>query len=62
MFLKTNANEVMGTEQVGFGKEWVEETILSSELIERLKLSDSLLVDATIKLMDGKSLDIPVRG
>lgn len=57
-----NANEVMATTQTGYGKEWVQETILSSELIERLKLSDSLLVDATIKLMDWKTLDVPVRG
>ena len=57
-----NANEVMATTQAGYGKEWVQETILSSELIERLKLSDSLLVDATIKLMDWKTLDVPVRG
>ena len=61
-FIKTNANEVMGTTQVGFGKEFVQETILSSELIERLQTNGSLLVDATIKLMTGKSLDIPVKG
>ena len=35
-----NANEVMATTQTGYGKEWVQETILASELIERLKLSD----------------------
>lgn len=61
-FIKTNANEVMGTTQVGFWKEFVEETILSTELIERLRIGGSLLVDATIKLMTGKSLDVPVRG
>ena len=37
-FIKTNANEVLGTTQVGFGKEFVEETILATELIERLKI------------------------
>lgn len=61
-FMKTNANEVMGTTQVGFWKEFVEETILATELIERLKVWGSLLVEATIKLMEGKSIDIPVRG
>lgn len=54
-------NDVMGTGQVGFGKEFVEQTILSSELIERLKGIDSLLVDATIKLMSGATLEVPVR-
>lgn len=61
-FIKTNANEVMSTGAVGFGKEFVEETILSTELVERLKVTGSLLVDATIKLMSGKSLDVPVQG
>ncbi len=61
-FIKTNANEVMATTAVGFGKEFVEETILSTELVERLKVTGSLLVDATIKLMAGKSLDVPVQG
>lgn len=61
-FYKTNANEVLSTTQVGFGKEFVEETILAKELIERLETNDSLLVDATIKLMSGKSVDYPVRG
>jgi len=61
-FIKTNANEVLWTTQVGFGKEFVEETILATELIERLKVGWSLLAEATIKLMEGKSIDIPVRG
>lgn len=61
-FLKTNANEVLGTGQTGFGKEFVEETILSKELVERLEANDSLLVDATVKLMNGKSVDVPVKG
>jgi uncharacterized protein YlzI (FlbEa/FlbD family) len=39
----------------------VEETILSNELIERLEANGSLLADATIKLMTGKSIDIPVK-
>lgn len=61
-FYKTNANEVLSTTQVGFGKEFVEETILAKELIERLETNDSLLVDATIKLMSWKSVNYPVRG
>jgi len=61
-FIQTNANEVLGTTQVGFWQEFVQQTILSSELIERLKVGESLLVDATIKLMTSKSMDFPVRG
>ena len=57
-----NADEVMGTEQVGFGKEFVEETILSSELITRLRSGGDLLQHATIKPMGGKSVDVPVQG
>ena len=60
-FIQTNANEVLGTAQVGFGQEFVQNTILSNELIERLRLGDSLLVDATIKLMTNKSMNFPVR-
>jgi HK97 family phage major capsid protein len=61
-FVQKNANEVLGETNTGFGKEWVEEVILSAELIERLQANDSLLVGATIKLMEGKSLDVPVKG
>ncbi len=61
-FVQKNANEVLGETNTGFGKEWVEEVILSSELIERLQANGSLLVGATIKLMQGKSLEIPVKG
>ena len=61
-FIKTNANEVMGETQTWFGKEWVEEKILSAELIDRLRGDGSLLVDATIKLMEWKEIEIPVKG
>lgn len=61
-FLKTNANEVMSTGQAGFGKEFVEEVILSTELIDRLRLSGSLLGKAIIKTMGGRKVDLPVRG
>lgn len=61
-FLKTNANEVMSTGQVGFGKEFVEELILATELIDRLRETGSLLSKATIKQMGGKKVDVPVRG
>lgn len=37
-FLRTNANETMSTGQAGFGQEFVEEVVLASELIERLKV------------------------
>lgn len=61
-FLRTNANETMTTQKVGFGKEFVEEVVLSTELIERMKDSDSLLSDVVIKQMSGRKIDLPVRG
>lgn len=61
-FLKTNANESMSTGQAGFGQEFVQEVVLSSELIERLQVDGSLLEGATIKTMTAKTLDLPVRG
>ena len=60
-FLKTNANEVMGTEQVGFGKEFVEEKILAAELIERLETNWSLLARTVIRQMWWKVVDYPVK-
>ena len=61
-FIKTNANEVMGTGQVGFGSEFVQETVLVGELIERLETNGSLLAGANIKQMFNKEQDYPVRG
>lgn len=61
-FLRTNANEVMSTGQAGFGKEFVEEVVLSAELIDRLRESGSILAKATIKQMGGKKVDTAVRG
>lgn len=61
-FIKTNANEVMGTGQVGFGAEFVQETVLVGELIERLETNGSLLSGANIKQMFNKEQDYPVRG
>lgn len=61
-FIKTNANEAMSTGQAGFGKEFVEEVILATELIDRLRESGSILSKATIKQMGGKKVDTPVRG
>lgn len=61
-FLLTNANETMGTGQVGYGAEFIEDTILSGELIDRLKESNSLLSKAVFKQMNTNSQDFPVRG
>lgn len=61
-FIKTNANEVMGTAQTGYGAEFIEDTVLSSELIERLVQTGSLLGKAVFKQMNGNSQDFPVRG
>lgn len=61
-FLKTNANEVMSTGQTGFGKEFVEEVVLSTELIDRLRNSSSLLAKAVIRSMTARKQDFPVRG
>ena len=61
-FIKTNANEVMWTTQVGFGKEFVEEKVLAKELIERLQSNGSLLGKVKIRNMNGKVVDFPVQG
>lgn len=61
-FIKTNANEVMTTGQTGFGKEFVEEVVLSTELIERLKTSGNLLAKAIIRQMTARKMSFPVRG
>lgn len=60
-FIKTNANEVMGSEQTGFGKEWVEEVVLSAELLDRIGNTNSLLSKVNIKRMLAKVMDIPVK-
>ena len=60
-FIKTNANEVMGTEQTGFWKEFVEERILAAELIERLETNWSLLARTTIRQMGANVVDYPVK-
>lgn len=61
-FIQTNANEVMGTAQTGYGAEFIEDTILSTELIERLQNSSGLLGKAVYKTMNANSQDFPVRG
>lgn len=61
-FLKTNANETMSTGQTGFGKEFVEEVVLSAELIDRLRNSSSLLGKAVMRSMTSRKQDFPVRG
>lgn len=61
-FIRTNAHEVMTTGQAGFGKEFVEEVVLSHDLIERLKTSGNLLSKATIRQMTARKMEFPVRG
>lgn len=61
-FLDTNANEVVNPAQVGFGKEFVQESILVPELIERIENTGSLLNGANIKNMLNKIHLYPVRG
>lgn len=61
-FIRTNANETMSTGQAGFGQEFVEEVVLASELIERLKVGSSLLEGAVLHTMSGRKMDFPVRG
>ena len=61
-FLNTNANEVMSSDQTWFGKEFVQEVVLSSELIERLQANGSILAKAIVKQMNNKWMRIPVRG
>lgn len=61
-FIRTNAHEVMTTGQTDFGKQFVEETVLSHDLIERLKTSGNLLSKATIRQMTARKMEFPVRG
>lgn len=61
-FLKTNANEVMWETHVWFGKEFVQEKILISELIDRFSLDDSLISETNIREMIAKEIEIPVKG
>lgn len=61
-FMQTNANESMSTGQVGFGKEFVDQEILSSMLVDRLEDDMSLLSMANIKRMNGRKETLPVRG
>lgn len=61
-FIKTNANEVIDPSQTGFGAEFVQESVLVPELIERLETNGSLLQGANIKQMFNKIHLYPVRG
>ena len=61
-FLLTNANEAMTTGQAGFGLEFIEASVLSNELIERISNSDSLLAKAMTHTMNANVQKFPVRG
>ncbi len=61
-FLQTNANEVMGTGQAGFGKEWVETEVIVAELMDRIKNSKSLLAYARAWFPDNDTILFPVKG
>lgn len=60
-FLKTNANEVMWEWQTWFGKEFVQDKILVSELIDRFNFDWSLLSEANVREMIAKEIEIPVK-
>lgn len=47
----------MSTGQTGFGKEFVEEVVLSAELIDRLRNSSSLLGKAVMRSMTSRKQD-----
>lgn len=61
-FIQTNSNEVMGTGQTGFGKEWVESEVIVAELMERIKNSKSLLAYARAWFPDADKVLFPVKG
>ena len=61
-FVDTNADEAMHSENVGFGQEFVEDSVLSSELIAALSDESSLLSDVQIKTMFAKVQNFPVQG
>lgn len=59
--IKTNANEVMNTWATGFGKEWVEQSVLVPEILDRVKNSKSLLSFATTGFPDANDIIFPVK-
>jgi len=61
-FISTNADEAMHSENVGFGQEFVEDNVLSTELIAALSDESSLLEDVAIKQMFAKTQNFPVQG
>lgn len=60
-FIRTNANEIMGTGNTGYGKEWVEKQVLSDELIDRLRSNGNIFAKATFRSMNSATLTFPVR-
>ena len=61
-FMQTNSNEVMGTTQTWFGKEWVEKEVIVTEILERIKNSKSLLSFAREWFTDNDKILFPVKG
>lgn len=61
-FLDTNANEVMGTAQTGFGEEFVEKEIMYSEVLARITDENSLITEANIKTMFADVETFPAEG
>jgi HK97 family phage major capsid protein len=55
-------NNAMATTETAFGKEFVEERVLSSELIDRLKSSESVFVKAMLRSMGANEQAFPVKG
>jgi hypothetical protein len=61
-FIQTNANEAMHTGNTGYGAEFVESVVLSRELIDRMTDEESLMSHVVIHRMNGKTVDVPVKG
>lgn len=60
-FLQTNANEAMGTELAWEWKEFVDQEILMTEIIDRVSKWDSLLSLITPRRMGGKKVTYPAK-
>lgn len=61
-FLETNANEAMGSELVGEWKEFIDQEILITEIIDRVSKGTSLLSLITPRRMGGKKVSYPAKG
>ena len=61
-FVESNANDIMGTAETGFWKEFIEDDVLIGQLLERVEVSKNLLSKFNFKKMLNGTQSVPVRG